>query len=736
MSQAVMKCGFCKRGKEVEDVCGELHHVKTPKLGKPCTAHHKCMQYSAMLIQYTDSYFGGFKIDKVLEEQKRGRFSKCTICKSKKGKSKGMLTGATSGCAVQSCRKTFHFYCARTSNECITKRLVVSFKSSGKITVLYRVFCSKEHEKLYRENLKDYSKDMNKNDQNDDSDEDEDDDDDDDDDDDEDNDLVDDEDFSMNDTVDRFGNNNHDTTNICISSPNIPSGKKTIKKTPKLENPDDMINLKRMLDHINFERECPRKKKTKLPDDKSSEEESAETPPTDEEELDCSVLSTDQNGNCLKEKTKTSSNPLDNTTTDEKNESSTRKPSPVKSESPIKSKASTENIRKSLEYAVCILSSTDKIEEQRRELRDIIASCYTVDRIVIWQDISSNILNKDLTPYFMHSISKEMISNSTKTLRSLLFSESYLKKKRDTDYLYQSTFIKDLKDPVVDRNVLQSTWKTISNNLKTASASKGILVGELVSVTNSKALILFIGDVLDKDQTIRSKFPEETPTVYTWGENTSLTTFTDDNYMYNQTEVDILSSYLDDQKQPISDVVIQPNDNLLLKSLNSQTVVSHLVDKYRNVAKKEVQYGDPICLILLTELDTKLINVENYVHKMLNHFITEKKSQYSNFIVLLPVTGFAQAHSFHRDIKNCVQGKVDVQVISAYDPKANRISCVFVEMKILPGVSNSAKSKPAVVVRPYIQDGEMPSTSGTSKKRRLKATLSPSALSFQHNLKK
>ncbi|KAK6170048.1 hypothetical protein SNE40_018534 [Patella caerulea] len=711
-----MKCGFCKRGKEVENVCGELHHVKTMTLGKPCTAHHKCMQYSAMLIQYKVSHFGGFKIDKVLEELKRGRFSKCAICKSKKGKSKGMLTGATSGCAVQSCRKTFHFYCARTSDECITKRLVVSFKSSGKITVLYRVFCSKEHEKLYRENLKDYSKDMNRNDQSDDSDEEEDDDDEDNDDDDD----------SMNDSCDRFGNNIHDTTNICISSPDISSS----NKTQKLKSPDEMRKFKRMLSHTNFERDCPGKKKPKLPDDKSSREESADAPLTDKEEHVYSVLSTDQNGNCVKEKTETSSSPLDNTTTDEKNVSSTRKPSPVKS----KSKASTENDEKSLEYAVCILSSTDKIEEQRRELRDIIASYY---RIVIWQDISSNILNKDLTPYFMHSISKEMISNSTKTLRSLLFSESYLKKKRDTDYLYQSTFIKDLKDPEVDRNVLQSTWKTISNHLKTASTSKGVLVGELVQVANSKALVLFIGDILDKDQAIRSKFPDvvETPTVYTWGENASLKTFTDDSYMYSQTEVDILSSYLDDQKEQISDVVIQPTDDLLLKSLNSQTVVSHLVDKYKNVAKKVEQDGNHICLILLTELDTKLVNVENYVHKMLNHFITEKKSQYSNFIVLLPVIGFAQTHSFQGDIQNCVQSKVGVQVISAYDPKAYRISCVFVEMKILPDISNTAKSKPAVAVKPYVQDGEMPSTSGTSKKRRLKATLSPSALSFQHNLK-
>lgn len=34
-----LKCGFCKRGKEVEPQCGQLWHDELQK----CTAHKKCM---------------------------------------------------------------------------------------------------------------------------------------------------------------------------------------------------------------------------------------------------------------------------------------------------------------------------------------------------------------------------------------------------------------------------------------------------------------------------------------------------------------------------------------------------------------------------------------------------------------------------------------------------------------------------------------------------------------------
>ena len=122
-------CGFCHRdnSQDIEKVCGNLHVEKLN--GKYIAAHHKCLQYSAQLIQYKFDSFGGFKLDKVLEEIKRGKFLKCAICKPRKGNGKKSkdgynVNGATAGCALKACQKTYHYCCAFSDPTAITKRML------------------------------------------------------------------------------------------------------------------------------------------------------------------------------------------------------------------------------------------------------------------------------------------------------------------------------------------------------------------------------------------------------------------------------------------------------------------------------------------------------------------------------------------------------------------------------------------------------------------------------------
>ncbi|XP_013412519.1 uncharacterized protein LOC106175190 isoform X2 [Lingula anatina] len=142
-------CGFCKRGVEVSAVCGELCTSNV------CSAHKKCMQYSANLSQYKEEFaFGGFNIDEVLTEIRRGRSLKCRICLKTKGlkkKKKPELNGATAGCAINSCKMTYHFYCAAQDPIVITRRFVEK-NSSGKEIVKYRVFCNQAHLDSYNNN--------------------------------------------------------------------------------------------------------------------------------------------------------------------------------------------------------------------------------------------------------------------------------------------------------------------------------------------------------------------------------------------------------------------------------------------------------------------------------------------------------------------------------------------------------------------------------------------------------
>lgn len=141
-----IKCGFCHLGVEAEPVCGKLHHDS-----KNTAAHHKCMQYSADLVQYKFTSFGGFKIDKVEKEIRRGRRLKCSICKNDKSR-QGKWLGATSGCAISNCSKTFHYYCAKLDDVAITKRMEVRYLKENTTIVMYRVFCGADHYEQFKTN--------------------------------------------------------------------------------------------------------------------------------------------------------------------------------------------------------------------------------------------------------------------------------------------------------------------------------------------------------------------------------------------------------------------------------------------------------------------------------------------------------------------------------------------------------------------------------------------------------
>lgn len=141
-----LKCGFCKQGKEVETECGKLWHDELQK----CTAHKKCMQYSASLIQYKMRRFGGFKVNKVIKEIQRGKRLKCAVCVKDKKRRK-IAGGATAGCALKRCKKTFHFCCAHKDKEAVTRRIEMTKASD--VSVSYCVFCGEEHESEYFKSL-------------------------------------------------------------------------------------------------------------------------------------------------------------------------------------------------------------------------------------------------------------------------------------------------------------------------------------------------------------------------------------------------------------------------------------------------------------------------------------------------------------------------------------------------------------------------------------------------------
>ncbi|XP_055500069.1 LOW QUALITY PROTEIN: PHD finger protein 6 [Leucoraja erinacea] len=96
------KCGFCHAGDEENETRGKLHTSNAKKVA----AHYKCMLFSSGTVQLTTSSrkdFGDFDIKTVIQEIKRGKRMKCTLCSQ---------IGATIGCEIKACIKTYHYHCA------------------------------------------------------------------------------------------------------------------------------------------------------------------------------------------------------------------------------------------------------------------------------------------------------------------------------------------------------------------------------------------------------------------------------------------------------------------------------------------------------------------------------------------------------------------------------------------------------------------------------------------------
>uniref|UniRef100_A0A3Q2PNC5 PHD finger protein 6 n=1 Tax=Fundulus heteroclitus TaxID=8078 RepID=A0A3Q2PNC5_FUNHE len=95
------RCGFCHAGEEENETRGVLHTDNSKKVA----AHYKCMLFSSGTVQLTTTSraeFGNFDVKTVIQEIKRGKRMKCTLCSQ---------LGATIGCEIKACVKTYHYHC-------------------------------------------------------------------------------------------------------------------------------------------------------------------------------------------------------------------------------------------------------------------------------------------------------------------------------------------------------------------------------------------------------------------------------------------------------------------------------------------------------------------------------------------------------------------------------------------------------------------------------------------------
>ncbi|XP_068184520.1 uncharacterized protein phf11 [Antennarius striatus] len=112
-------CVLCQRSEETK-LTGTL------STKKQVTAHQNCLLFSSGICcqnspQFDDLF--GFAVEDVVEEVKRGSKLKCSKCKKR---------GATAGCEVGRCKKSYHYPCAVQDGAVIVEDPVMG---------TYKLFC-------------------------------------------------------------------------------------------------------------------------------------------------------------------------------------------------------------------------------------------------------------------------------------------------------------------------------------------------------------------------------------------------------------------------------------------------------------------------------------------------------------------------------------------------------------------------------------------------------------------
>uniref|UniRef100_A0A8C4QQH7 PHD-type domain-containing protein n=1 Tax=Eptatretus burgeri TaxID=7764 RepID=A0A8C4QQH7_EPTBU len=95
-------CAFCKKDQTVEEECGQMCHSSNGSIH----VHYLCLLYSSALCtdsQTLQETICNFPVEEVRKEILRGKKLRCSGCKR---------VGATVGCQIRRCPRTYHYSCA------------------------------------------------------------------------------------------------------------------------------------------------------------------------------------------------------------------------------------------------------------------------------------------------------------------------------------------------------------------------------------------------------------------------------------------------------------------------------------------------------------------------------------------------------------------------------------------------------------------------------------------------
>ncbi|XP_060087939.1 PHD finger protein 11 isoform X2 [Heteronotia binoei] len=113
------QCAFCPEDEE----CSIMYVAE----GQNLAVHQDCLLYSSGFVESEEHNPENldirFDVSSVVNELKRGRRLMCNFCRKK---------GATVGCEVKHCRRSYHYFCALCDDAAI---------ETDEVQGIYRVFC-------------------------------------------------------------------------------------------------------------------------------------------------------------------------------------------------------------------------------------------------------------------------------------------------------------------------------------------------------------------------------------------------------------------------------------------------------------------------------------------------------------------------------------------------------------------------------------------------------------------
>ncbi|XP_046573029.1 uncharacterized protein LOC124281064 isoform X2 [Haliotis rubra] len=373
-------------------------------------------------------------------------------------------------------------------------------------------------------------------------------------------------------------------------------------------------------------------------------------------------------------------------------------------------------------YAICIVGEKKSTLKIRQQLEKQVSKKLDVktSNIFIWQDLSHTpSLTKQSMVCFIQDLTERFLKQDVPEVTRLLFDNKYLEGKDKKLYQVQGGFLQRLNNQDIINQTQELAWSSITTQISKMGHNGGVFKPD-----GKRTLVLLLNDFIDKDGSMREKLgvppDQEQPDMVTWTSATVVTKTTNEDTQKRRLEVQTILRWLSEKYDNIGHVFVHPQEDILIMQSEENYGINDIIDHLQS-SKSETSHHAAV--MIFRQIDAAVVNFQAYCRKAFHKVLPFCLKSGVGLAVLIDIRSLSTA-SIHQQIGDVFvdeEGRnVPVTIRSVFDPSSIPVSFVVIEvdadkLKVQKShVSTPVKQPPKR--SQYPKDLQKPSTSGVKRK--------------------